>query len=194
MNNECGSVLMEAILCLPVLLLLSLGVAQFAHIWLCRTMVHYAAFSAARAALVASNGTETEQAFHAAKAVCAPIAYFDPAGNGDLTLPGIGEVSGSGAVGKTDNGILEVTAQVNNSFHVHVDVKMKVPLLVPVAGPVIGQVMSLWGEKSGAYKPESGKPKSGGPAVMLSNDLFPRLVLHEQVYMARPFLITWKDN
>ena len=53
LKDDKGSVLMEAIICLPVLLLLSLGVAQFAHIWYCRTIVHYAAYCGARAVLTA---------------------------------------------------------------------------------------------------------------------------------------------
>lgn len=47
-----GTVLMEAVLCLPLLLLLVTGVIQFARIWEARLMVQYAAYNAARAALV----------------------------------------------------------------------------------------------------------------------------------------------
>lgn len=43
---------MEAVLCLPLLLLLVTGIVQFARIWEARLLVQYAAYNAARAALV----------------------------------------------------------------------------------------------------------------------------------------------
>ena len=47
-----GSVLMEAVLCLPLLLFLVTGIVQFARIWEARLFVRHAAYNAARAALV----------------------------------------------------------------------------------------------------------------------------------------------
>lgn len=60
-----GTVLMEAVLCLPLLLLLVTGIVQFARIWEARLMVQYAAYNAARAALV-----------------------YNPADYGDASVPG----------------------------------------------------------------------------------------------------------
>lgn len=206
-NREKGTVLMEAIICLPVLLLVSLGVAQFAHIWLCRTMVQYAAYSAARAALVSAAKTETDQARIAAKAVCAPLAFYNPTDGEDFSLPGIvdpseeaakndGKIIASGAVefeGESDSeNVLTVTASKTDNFHVMAEVKMKVPLLVPLAGPVIGRVMTIFAEWWGHYGPAAKTPD--GPMFRLTNDRFPRIELKEQVYMTRPFLITWNEN
>jgi len=47
-----GSVLMEAVLCLPLLLALATGIAQFARIWEARFFTWLAAYNAARATLV----------------------------------------------------------------------------------------------------------------------------------------------
>ena len=51
-GSRSGTVLMEAVLCLPLLLLLVTGVVQFARIWEARLFTQYAAYNAARAALV----------------------------------------------------------------------------------------------------------------------------------------------
>lgn len=47
-----GSVMLEFALAFPVVLVLMLGCVQFAHIWVARVVVHYAAYCAARSALV----------------------------------------------------------------------------------------------------------------------------------------------
>lgn len=47
-----GTVLMEAVLCLPLLLFLVTGIVQFARIWEARLLTRHAAYNAARAALV----------------------------------------------------------------------------------------------------------------------------------------------
>ena len=47
-----GTVLMEAVLCLPLILLLVTGIVQFSRIWEAKLFTHYAAYNAARAALV----------------------------------------------------------------------------------------------------------------------------------------------
>ncbi len=47
-----GTVLMEAILCLPILLFLVTGIVQFARLWEAKLLTKHAAYNAARAALV----------------------------------------------------------------------------------------------------------------------------------------------
>ena len=119
---------MEAIICLPVLLLLSLGVAQFAHIWYCRTIVHYAAYCGARAVLTAPNGPANEliAARSAVEIVCAPIAFMNPtSGTTDFSLPGVTPppvnngsgtvIGGSGAVRYNNT-----TSPENNILNVRV--------------------------------------------------------------------------
>ena len=122
---------MEAIICLPVLLLLSLGVVQFAHIWYCRTIVHYAAYCGARAVLTAPSGLEGRAARSAVETVCAPIAFMNPTSGTDFSLPGVtpppvnnsarSVIGGSGAVrynntSSPDNNILNVTLISPDNF------------------------------------------------------------------------------
>jgi len=51
-SPRAGTVLMEFVLAFPIVLTLMLAIIQFAHIMIARQVVHYAAFSAARVALV----------------------------------------------------------------------------------------------------------------------------------------------
>ena len=50
--------MLEFALAFPVILVLMLGCVQFAHLWVARVVVHYAAYCAARAALVTVCGEE----------------------------------------------------------------------------------------------------------------------------------------
>ena len=181
---------MEAVICLPVLLLVSLGVAQFAHIWLCRTMVQYAAYCGARATLTAPPSGEQKQAAFAVQRVCAPLAFANPFGEQDFSLPGTNEnqkIASSGAVLKKD--VLSTSVTVDgNQFHTATTVKMSVPLILPLAGSVIGKTMTLF--KDGDFKPEEGTP-DGKVTTKLTGDLFPRIILTETVHMAKPYRCTW---
>ena len=184
---------MEAILCLPVLLLVTLGVAQFAHVWLCRTMVHYAAYCGARATLTAAPGQEKAQAEAAVRMVCAPLVYADPSNGADFSLPGIDggrEISESGGV--CSNEILTTAVTIeNNGFHTRTEVAMYVPLMVPLAGPVIGKAMKLF--DGGGFAPQGDSP-DGIVTKQIRGDLFPRIRLNGTVWMAKPYLCTWSSN
>ena len=214
LRNEKGSVLMEAIICLPVLLLVSLGVMQFAHIWYCRTIVHYAAYCAARATLTAPAGDENEEiaARSAAEIVCAPIAFMNPTKSRDFSLPGInppapGEnnsIQGSGAVryihnnqNNCDGNILNVSVSSSGDWHRQVDVEMKVPLLIPFAGHVIGELVTLW--TGGNFDitpttPDGPDPVTGKRVIhKFSNEWTSRICLHERAYIVKPFKSTWSS-
>ena len=55
-RSSSGTVMMEFVIAFPLLVVLMLGIFQFAQIWSARQVVHYAAFCAARAALVTVCG------------------------------------------------------------------------------------------------------------------------------------------
>ena len=191
---------MEAIICLPVLLLLSLGVAQLAHIWYCRTIVHYAAYCGARAVLTAPAGPANEltAARSAAEIVCAPIAFMNPATGADFSLPGItppapgtnNTVQGSGAV-RPGSGILNVrvSTPAGDSWHREVEVEMKVPLLFPFAGPIIGQMMKYWNE-DGELEIAADTP-DGVTIQRFAGEWTSRICLRERSYIVKPFISTW---
>ena len=208
LKNDNGSVLMEAIICLPVLLLLSLGVAQFAHIWYCRTVVHYAAYCGARAVLTAPNGAANEltAARSAAEIVCAPIAFMNPTTSNDFSLPGItppapgsnNSIQGSGAVrfqqgnsSNSANNVLQVSVSTPATWHRCVDVTMKIPLLVPFSGPVIGQLMSLWNDDA-EFDIAPDTP-DGTVIQQFSGEWTSRICLREKAYIVKPFVSTWSS-
>lgn len=56
MTERKGTVLMECVLVMPLLLMLIFSIVQFALIWYAQIMTHYAAYNAARAALVYHPG------------------------------------------------------------------------------------------------------------------------------------------
>ena len=186
---------MESIICLPVLLLLSLGVVQFAHIWYSRVIVHYAAYSAARATLTAPAGLELAAARSAAELICAPLAFMNPTDKNDFSLPGItppapgsgNTVQASGAV-RDDGGILNVTYASEN-WRNTVDVYMQVPLLVPFAGQIIGNMMKYW--SNGGVDIQEDTPS--GAVRHIPGEWTSRIILHEQTTIAKPFISTWSN-
>ena len=218
---EKGSVLMEAIIGLPILLLVSLGVAQFAHIWLCRTVVQYAAFCAARATLTApadvikdsKTGEETETHAHeirwareAAQVVCATVSFLnpDPTTYPDFSFPGISyslndeETATQGTGRVRDGNVLSVRLlPVPDEWHRGVEVTMGVPLLFPLAGQVIGKTMQLYvsPDDTGAYfSPGPATPGPDDPTEQLQNEPFPRIYLRERAYIVKPFKSTWSAD
>lgn len=113
-RDDGGSVLMETLICLPVLLLVALGTGQFAHIWYCRQIVQYAAFAGARATLPLSgspvnppvtgggrNMTEEEAgALYAARRICALVSLTQAEGAKEYTRDWLpeGKIGGSGGL------------------------------------------------------------------------------------------------
>lgn len=180
---------MEAVICLPVLLLFSLGVAQFAHLWYCRTIVHYAAYCAARAAVTAPAGGAYAQARAAAETVCAPIVFSNPLGGADIALPGLGTVRASGSIAGGNTTILRVNvADARANHYVSAQVDFGAALIFPLAGPVIGRTMALFA--GGQYQPGAGSGP-GGIYQNVGGDISPRIILTEKVYMPKPFTSSW---
>lgn len=201
---------MEAIICLPVLLLLSLGVAQFAHIWYCRTIVHYAAFSAARATLTApadSNGEqniskEQTEAQAAAEIICRAITFTSL--TDDLENPGVGKIGGSGNVKNKckvtilDSFVDRASGQKINlsKWQRGVAVEMNVPLLFPYAGQIIGACMKMWSD--GKLDVQETNPSAEKLDEVITHNsnivgdfFFPHIILRERAYISKPFLSTW---
>ena len=212
---------MEAIICLPVLLLLSLGVAQFAHIWYCRTIVHYAAYCGARAVLTAPNGANNEltAARSAAEIVCAPIAFMNPTSEGDFSLPGItpaagttvnSVIEGSGAVKKNQSdrssNILNVRLiqpgdVIDDYLPSPQGVKLpewqrgvEVEMKVPLLIPFAGPVIGKLMSlwNNGNFDISADTP-DGTIIQKFANDWTSRICLRERMYIVKPFISTWSN-
>ena len=135
--------MLEFVIAFPVILVLMLACIQFAHLWVARQVVHYAAYCAARAALVcrqdeyqgANAGPQ-----RAAEQVCAWIGFGVPGGP-PMSIPGWGSISGSEGVAQQTR-VTVTEASWNISATVAYDFSM----IVPVVGPLIkfGSSQAPW--------------------------------------------------
>ena len=155
-----GTVLMETVLVLPILTTFMFAIVQFALIWYAQLMTHYAAYNAARAALVyhPSEYRTTESGAIAAKfqeraGVCwqaavrtlAPISFSPEGGNSSLTIPGWWPLT---------DGVVPYSSYIREQVRMHVAadgvepceegdgyvkacVDFDFPLVVPVMGKMI---------------------------------------------------------
>ena len=91
---------MEFVIAFPPWLLLVLGIMQFSMVAIARLVVLYAASAGARAALVAGSDPKQmqEAAEQAARQVCALVIQVDESSAGRRSIPGWGQLPGSGSV------------------------------------------------------------------------------------------------
>jgi len=148
-NGDNGTMLMEAAVCIPVVLVMILGAMQVAHIWFARQVVQYAAYSSVRT-LLSTPDQDYEKAvkpdgvaWKAAANVCSWIALSQPEGSEEFEVPGWGKVPGSGGLEKK----LELKLETAGSkWNPQVTVTFDFPLVMPVAGHIIGWGLNPWAE------------------------------------------------
>jgi len=138
-----GSVMLEFVLAAPVVLTLILACMQFAHIWMAKQVVHYAAFCAARATLVCKESEFNRAAEQAARQVCAWIVHGETAGEPAKRIPGWGEIPGSGGAERKTR--LRSVRNVGR-WNIETTVEHDFALLFPLVGPMIGWALSPWGD------------------------------------------------
>ena len=95
--------MMETVIVMPIILLLIFMIIQFAHVWIARQMVVYAAYCGARSLMVIApndtNPTPQEAVQTAAEIALSWICLADNSAAGDagrLTVPGWGKIPGTG--------------------------------------------------------------------------------------------------
>ena len=150
MSRRSGSMLMEFVMVMPILFILIMLVLQFAHIWLAKQMVSYAAFCAARATMACSQ-SECERA--AKKAAVQTLAWVNILGDGGLTS-GV-KVPGWGTIPESDSAIARISVEdfvPKQGRYAACTVKFKFPLLIPVAGQMISYCAGTSGASSGTMK------------------------------------------
>ena len=148
-NGENGSMLIEAVVCIPVLLVMILGAMQIAHIWFARQVVQDAAYSSARV-LLSTPDQDCEKAvkpngaaWRAAANVCSWIALSQPEGSQGYEIPGWGAVPGSGGMEQKLELKLE---QAGSKWNPKVTVTFDFPLVMPIAGHIIGWGVNPWAD------------------------------------------------
>lgn len=134
-RRDCGGVAMEFVLAFPLVLLLILGAVQASHLWAARTVVHYAAYCAARAGLVcreAEFGSPTGPK-RAAERVCSWVVMGEQSPAGRMQLPGWGPIPNSGSVADKTR----VTVSKFDDWNVEAEVQLDFAMIVPIVGPLI---------------------------------------------------------
>lgn len=154
LKGRCGSVMMEAVIVMPILLFLIFLIIQFAHIWTAKQMVSYAAFCATRAITVVNPDEQNEAALNAAKMALSWMCLAD-GGEGDdgedVTVPGWGKIPGARSAGRRvvveiatakdkDGNKVVLDGQASDYPVAAVKVTFSFPLLIP--GMAVNSVLA----------------------------------------------------
>ena len=212
MTDRTGTVLMEAVLCLPLLLFLVTGIVQFSRIWEAKLLARHAAYNAARAALVYNTGEyarvddkgRIEFAARGGPAWAAAVntlawksATFDSAGGAhDHSFPGFGgdrdsRIGSSAFVrsrGATRDGQVSIVpgASWESNGLVRVTVRFKLPLLFSVFA--LGAVQ---GDSASDPAPLVHDTAADvAPRSAWSDDI-PHLTLEESCVLPKPWSTRW---
>ena len=144
MRDRQGAVLLEFVLCFPILLVLFFFVVQIAQIMLTWQVVHYAAYMGARSSMVVNNLQRQSQAEKVVKRILAVVSSSVCDNEGDAkerTKDEYCKLDGWGYL--PDTKYLEKQVSVDiplldiNPAGVSCTVKFKMFLHVPVAGRLI---------------------------------------------------------
>lgn len=132
-----GSMLMEAVMCLPLLVMIVFAVFQITMVLLAREMTEYAAYCGARAALTSNFLQRQSRGEDAARRVLAPLALpmkkDGPVNDKYADYPGWGKLARSAGIEDR----VKVSFPLLDSIlgdGVVCDVTFKYPLLIPVPG------------------------------------------------------------
>lgn len=177
-----GVVTLEFVLAFPLILTLIMACMQFAHIWMGKQVVHYAAFCAARAALVCEKREWTKAGKQAAEQACAWVVNGMTEGETDKTIPGWGTIPGSGGVARKTQ---KVTVEPAGEWNVKAVVECDFALIMPIAGPMIGWLVNPW--DSGNEYAEQRADDSGniGDADSIR---YAHIKFIETVYLPKPYV------
>lgn len=173
--------MLEFVLAFPLMLTLMLACMQFAHLWLAKQVVHYAAFAAARSALVCEPSEYQKAAQQAAEQVCAWVSVGKTAGEADKRIPGWGAIPGSGGVSRKTRAHVEMVGRWN----VRATVEHDFALVFPLVGPIIGWGVNPW--QPGQEYAEQHADATGniGDAEMVR---FPHVRFTETVVLPKPYV------
>ena len=181
LKKEQGSVMLEAIICLPFLFLLIFLTAQLAHISFCRQVVQYAVVAAGRATISCADSEEKEAAEAAARRICALVSYTNEGGaplvREWMPTNGTGGADPAGANDKME----EVTVSQTGVGSKIVTVKFNVPMMFPIANDVLSGssvfLKHIW--KVDNYKEDTGKTK-------YKDGFFPHILITGKTAVFKP--------
>jgi Flp pilus assembly protein TadG len=160
--------MLEFVLSFPLVLMLILACLQMAHLLMAREVVHYAAYCAARSALVSGDLAEAQVAAQrAASAVCAWITMGSHLG--ESVIPGWGRIPGSGGV----TARTRVVLREESPWNIQATVEHDFGLMMPIVGPIMANL---------SYRATANLYEAGQWDYP-----FPELTLQETVVLPRPY-------
>ena len=174
-TERTGSILMETVLVMPLFLAMVMGALQFAHIYIGKQIVNYAAFSAARSTLSAKAGDEQAKAEEAAKRILGWLILSPEKESNGVLMP---DYSGS----DMKSHLLGVKVETKEKWLKAVEVRFAFPLQFPLAAQII-----RWGMNLPGYEFE--KKHSVGIDLKLAGVTTPHLVLTERCVLPKPYII-----
>jgi len=182
-NGTSGTVLMEFIMAFPIVLTLMLAVVQFAHICIARQVVHYAAYSAARAAMVTMEGADaTNYAHEAAARVCSSITLSESPAEYSSRVD-----SANAGTDDAFKAALRKTRETvdfdSNPWNIKATVYHDFGLVVPIVGQMLGWGLTLWDKDAYQLKPDM----TGNVHTNLDAIAYPHITLTETVLMSKPY-------
>jgi len=156
-----GSVMLEFVIAFPLVLVLMLACFQMAHLWIARMVVHYAAFCAARTALVRPTSEYAGPAQQAAQQVCDWMGKDNKTGK-VLLLAQVKKIN--------EDPQWNITAQVSAKFS----------LITPIVGPILAWDMNPWDRTS---------PWSTSKSADNTDSLgYPTITLTESNTLPKPYI------
>lgn len=160
-SNRRGTVMMETVLILPWFLLVLFAVVQFSFLWVGKLMTEYAAFCAARAALVYPDvdvfdveqdvdgvrqgpSQKDQVAYQAARQILGWVSFTsNNVETAPVYVPGWGYVPMSGGVDRQLRvRVLRQNPKGDTPGSVTAHVKFYFPLFVPVVSTLVPAIMT----------------------------------------------------
>lgn len=183
-----GTVLMEFVLAFPLVLTLMLAIIQFAHIAIARQVVHYAAYMAARVALVSHWDEAPGHAREAAARICSAITLSESLVEYQQRIAAAGgDAAAFGAARRKTEAIL---SQHPDAWNITATVEHDFALIVPVVGAMIGRGLTLWGD--GALQET---PDPTGDMYMATDAVnYPHIRLNATVILPKPYRTVVRAN
>ena len=175
MKSSRGSMLMETVVVLPLLVALIFGALQMAHIHIARQIVSYAAYAAARATLPVEEKREKEEAEKAARRVLCWLVAMPESMRDGVLMPD------PDAKAVKDR-ILAFDLK-RNDYDREIELKFAFPLVMPLAAQII------------AFRMDPNDFTAQGEQEHISTGKFgdafegPHLILHERISIPKPYIV-----
>ncbi len=174
-KKEQGSMLMETVIVMPLLVALIFGALQMAHIHAARQIVSYAAYAAARATLSVAKDKEEEEAKKAAQRIlCWLVAPPDTLHDG-VMMPDPEAKS-------VKDRLLEFKVR-KNAWNNEVELKFAFPLVMPLAAQIIAYHFNPTDYSTGETGDHISTKKFGDDFTG------PHLIFHERMSIPKPYIV-----